>query len=81
MELIKDYDCTIDYHLGKANRVVDALSRKAIDRSVGMTYHVVRSLVELRTLHVEFAHRNDILLASMHVKPFLESKNSRKVDE
>ncbi|WMV45359.1 hypothetical protein MTR67_038744, partial [Solanum verrucosum] len=27
LELIKDYDCTIDYHLGKANVVADALSR------------------------------------------------------
>ena len=30
MELIKDYDCVIDYHLGKANVVVNALSRKAV---------------------------------------------------
>jgi hypothetical protein len=28
VELIKDYDCVIDYHPGKANVVVDALSRK-----------------------------------------------------
>ncbi|KAL0556346.1 hypothetical protein IC582_004859 [Cucumis melo] len=28
LELIKDYDCTIEYHLGKANVVADALSRK-----------------------------------------------------
>ena len=27
LELIKDYDCTIEYHLGKANVVADALSR------------------------------------------------------
>ena len=30
MELIKDYDCMIDYHPGKANVVVDALSRKTV---------------------------------------------------
>ncbi|KAI4330504.1 hypothetical protein MLD38_028790 [Melastoma candidum] len=28
MDLLKDYDCTILYHQGKANVVVDALSRK-----------------------------------------------------
>lgn len=28
MELLKDYDCTILYHPGKGNVVVDALSRK-----------------------------------------------------
>ncbi|TYK09635.1 ty3-gypsy retrotransposon protein [Cucumis melo var. makuwa] len=28
LELVKDYDCEILYHLGKANLVVDALSRK-----------------------------------------------------
>jgi hypothetical protein len=28
VELIKDYDCVINYHLCKANVVADALSRK-----------------------------------------------------
>ena len=28
--MFKDYDCIIDYHLGKANVVVDALSRRTI---------------------------------------------------
>ena len=30
MELIKDYDCVIDYHPGKANVVADDLSRKSV---------------------------------------------------
>ena len=28
VEFFQDYDCTINYHPGKANVVVDALSRK-----------------------------------------------------
>ena len=30
LELLKDYDCIIDYHPEKANRVADALSRKTM---------------------------------------------------
>jgi hypothetical protein len=29
LELIKDYDCVINYHPGKASVVADALSRKS----------------------------------------------------
>ena len=30
LELIKDYDCEINYHPGKANTVADVLSRKSM---------------------------------------------------
>ena len=30
LELFKDYDCIIDYHLGKSNMVENALSKKTV---------------------------------------------------
>ena len=40
MELIKDYDCVIDYHLGKANVVADALSRKSMQTLQALNAHL-----------------------------------------
>ena len=40
MELIKDYDCVIDYHPGKANVVVDALSRKTMQTHRALNAHL-----------------------------------------
>ena len=37
LELLKDYDCTIEFHPGKANTVADALSRKSSSSSSSMT--------------------------------------------
>ncbi|KAL0552057.1 hypothetical protein IC582_011150 [Cucumis melo] len=37
LELMKDYDCEIQYHPGKANVVVDALSRKVAHSAVLIT--------------------------------------------
>ncbi|GKF54689.1 hypothetical protein Tco_0165029 [Tanacetum coccineum] len=43
IELLSDYDCVIRYHLGKANVVADALSRKDKEpirvRSLVVTVH------------------------------------------
>ncbi|KAA3470595.1 DNA/RNA polymerases superfamily protein [Gossypium australe] len=56
IELLKDYDCVIEYHLGKANVVVDALSCK--------------SQVDLRAMLVRFSISNDeSVLAELKVRP------------
>ena len=45
MKLLKDYDCFILYHQGKANVVVNALSRKSMGRLADITLEN-RPLVE-----------------------------------
>ena len=40
MELIKDYDCVNDYHPGKVNVVVDALSRKSVQMLRALNAHL-----------------------------------------
>nr|GFA61720.1 putative reverse transcriptase domain-containing protein [Tanacetum cinerariifolium] len=43
LDLLKDYDCEIPYHLGKANMVADALSRK--EREKVTIIHSLRMIV------------------------------------
>ena len=47
MELIKDYDCEILYHPGKANIVADALSRKAYANSICYAITYMTSKINL----------------------------------
>ena len=47
LDVVKDYDCEILYHLGKANVVADALSRKAASiRDIYLRMTVVTPLLE-----------------------------------
>ena len=59
MELIKDYDCVIDYHPGKANVVTDALSRKTIQTFRTLNAHL--SLTDDGTLVTELIARPSLL--------------------
>ena len=59
LELFKDYDCIIDYHPGKVNVVVDALSRKTIPR------------LSLKHYAWKFAY-DGALLAQLRVMPDLK---------
>ena len=72
MELLKDYDCTIDYHPGKANVVADALSRKSIDSLAYMQTIQLPLMVELRELGVELGmHVLGTRFASFQLRPIL----------
>ncbi|KAL0344330.1 UNVERIFIED_CONTAM: Transposon Ty3-I Gag-Pol polyprotein [Sesamum angustifolium] len=74
IELLKDYDCTIDYHPGKANIVADALSRKTVDHLASIICYNVEYLTALRAMDVHFSVGGDMLLATMQVKPSLKDK-------
>ena len=50
VELIKDYDCTIEYHPGKENVVADAFSRKNKATLEGVTVGEERQLAELKKM-------------------------------
>ena len=72
LELFKDYDCIVDYHLGKVNVVADALSRKMIYglslkecawrfESDGALLAQLKATPELRQMMIE-AKKNDVKL-------------------
>ena len=59
MKLIKDYDYMIDYHPGKANVVVDALSRKTMQTLRALNAHF--SLTDDGTVAIELIARPSLL--------------------
>ena len=67
LELLKDYDCTIEYHPGKANVVADALSRKVSGR--------VANLLSLREMNVELqVSPSGVLLATLKIRSVLHER-------
>ncbi|KAG8503496.1 hypothetical protein CXB51_001481 [Gossypium anomalum] len=55
IELLKDYDCSIEYHPGKTNVVADALSRRAVSDLRAMFAHL--SLYDVGSLLAELQVR------------------------
>ncbi|RVX03815.1 Retrovirus-related Pol polyprotein from transposon 17.6 [Vitis vinifera] len=52
IELLKNYDCFIQYHIRKVNVVANALSRKSVGSLVAIKGCQRRSVEDLRSLHV-----------------------------
>ena len=72
LQLIKDYDCTIEYHPGKANVIAYALSRRLESSLSHMISSYLPLLVDLRALGVILeAEDSGALLATFHVRPLL----------
>ena len=75
VELIKDYDCVIDYHPGKANVVVDALSRKGKIIKNDMEIKEHESIVELKKMGLQLSvGPKGSLLAQLKIRFVLRDK-------
>ena len=75
MELLKDYDCTIEYHPGKANVMADALSRKSGSSLARLQVGPIRDLISLCGLNVGLQmNREGALIATLHVRPVLRQQ-------
>jgi hypothetical protein len=75
VELIKDYDCVIDYHPGKANVVADALSRKGKIVKNDMEIKEQGSIVELKNMGLQLSVGPEgSLLAQLKIRFVLRDK-------
>jgi hypothetical protein len=75
LDLLKDYDCNIQYHPRKANVMADALSRKSAGFMAHLRAKEWRLLKELRDLNVELSlNSSGVLIANMRVELVIKKK-------
>ena len=75
LDLLKDYDYTIQYHPGKVNVVADALSRKSAGFLAHLRAKEWRLLKELKDLNVELSLNSlGVLIANMRVELVIKNK-------
>ena len=69
VEFPKDYDCTIEYHPGKANPVADALSRKSGASVAQIQAERLPALLSLRALRADFWIEDlDSMMATLRIR-------------
>ncbi|XP_041009366.1 uncharacterized protein LOC121253422 [Juglans microcarpa x Juglans regia] len=72
LELVKDYDCNINYHLGKANVAVDALIRKPMGLAVATLTSQPHLIMDIERAAIEVVTDDqEALVASLTVQPAL----------
>ena len=75
VELIKDYDCVIDYHPGRANVVIDALSPKVKIMNAQWEDWDEKELLELRKIDAQVeAGPDESLVAQLRVRSTLQDR-------
>lgn len=80
LELIKDYECTINYHPGKANVVADALSRKERLNMLTMTKELSNELERLE-IDVRVPNSSQDMVYAIIFQPELLEKIQRCQEE
>ena len=85
LELVKDYDCEIHYHLGKANVVADALSRKKMGQVAALTAQKLlwKEFERLSLEVVDAPFRSNARVVALSVQPTLRDriKSHQKGDQ
>ena len=73
MELLKDYDCDILYHPGKANRVADALSRKSSIAQLLVKEWILLEGARDSEFKFEVGHLSS-LMATLRIEPEVQAR-------
>ena len=75
LEVVKNYDCTINYHPKKANVVADALSRKYVGFSGNLITTQPHILEDLRKIDIELVlNQYSYMLSTLKVQPSIRLK-------